>query len=187
MNENKKKKKLSFNVLDVFVILLVVILILTAVYKITQASSSKANEDNPVYMIEFECTGEYNSLVKYLSDGEEIYLKSTGELLGYLYRSADFLGTDAIFVIQPENDGEEDNGSQAGEKTGITKDPHGVDIYRQVSYWGKIKLNGNFEKSHTGAYYSLGDLNITVGSVLEVYTDDTLFTLTVKRIIDKKG
>lgn len=184
MSENKKKRKISFNVLDVLVVLLLIILILTAVYKVSQAASSKANEDNPVYTIEFECDAEYNSLAKYLSDGDEIYLKSTGELLGYLYRSADTIGTNAISVIQPESDSGESSDSQDGVKTEMQKDRYGVDIYRQVSYEGKIKLNGNFEKSRTGAYYSLGDLNITVGSVLEVYTDDTLFTLTVRRFVN---
>ena len=87
MSENTKKKKYAFNVFDVFIILLVIILIASAVYRISQTSAEKANQDNPVYTVYFECDGEYESLAKYLSDGEEVYTSLSLPPLGSLLAS----------------------------------------------------------------------------------------------------
>lgn len=183
MSENTKKKKYAFNVFDVFIILLVIILIASAVYRISQTSAEKANQDNPVYTVYFECDGEYESLAKYLSDGEEVYIKSTGELLGYIYKSADMLGDTAIHV--------KDDGTQAPMEEPTEAKPKAesetADLYERVDFVGKLKLNGNAVKGREGSYYTVEELNITVGSVIEVYTDDTEFTIIVKQIADKDG
>ena len=167
---NNTKKRVSFNVLDVFIILLVIILIASVVYKIWQNNKKDANKDNPVYTVVFECE-EYESLAGYLVDREEVYIKSSGELLGYIHRSGDTIGADALVVIDEPSD----NNSSEDE------------FYELVRFEGKIKLNGNTKKSREGNYYVLEDLNITVGSKIEVYTDDTEFTITVKQFTDKNG
>ncbi len=155
MSNNAKKKKASFNVLDVFIILLVVVLIASIAYKISQNMDEDANKDNTVYTVAFECE-EYESLAKYLSYGEKVYVASTGELLGYVYKSV----------------------TVTGENTS--------DLYEQVNLEGSLRLNGNFRKSPDGNFYVLDDLNLTVGSKIDVYTDDTEFTITVKQITNKK-
>ena len=170
MSGNLKKKKYALNVFDIFIILLVVILIASVVYKISQTSAKEANQDNPVYTVSFECE-EYQSLAKYLADGEAVYVKSTGELLGYIYKSGDVLGNTAITYVD-EN---------------IAETSENSPLYDTARFEGKIKLNGNTVKGRDGAYYSIEELNISVGSVIEVYTDDTQFTITVKQIMDKDG
>lgn len=169
---NNTKKRFSFNVLDIFIILLVVILIASVVYKIWQNSKKDANKDNPVYTVVFECE-DYESLAKYLADGEEVYVRSSGELLGYIHKSGDIIGSDVLVIIE---------GSDTEDTT-----VGGDGLYESVRFEGKIKLNGNTKKSREGNYYVLDDLNITVGSKIEVYTDDTEFTITVKRFVDKNG
>lgn len=170
MSSNTKKKKASFNVLDVFIILLVVILIASIAYKVSQNLDEDKNKDNTVYTVAFECE-EYESLSRYLADGEKVYVASSGELLGYIYKSADILGSSSLIVIE---DGEESTEQS-------TED----NLYERVRFEGKLKLNGNTQKSAKGNYYTLEDLNIAVGSKIEVYTDDAEFTITIKQFIDK--
>ncbi len=173
---NNMKKRFSFNVLDVFIILLVVILIASVVYKISQNSKQDARKDNPVYTVVFECE-DYETLAKYLLDGEEVYIKSSGELLGYIHKSGDIIGAYAVVIIDEPN----------AEEIPVSPDTPSDDMYERVRFEGKIKLNGNTKKSREGNYYVLDDLNITVGSKIEVYTDDTEFTITVKQFTDKNG
>ncbi len=177
MSNKTKKKRFSFNVLDVFIILLVVILIASIAYKISQNMDKDANKDNPIYTVAFECE-EYESLAKYLSNGEAVYITSSGELLGYIYKSADVQGSSAIVVIKDEEVTTEDVPADAESAD---------DLYERVRFEGKLKLNGNTKKSVEGNYYTLEGLNIAVGSKIEVYTDDAEFTITVKQFIDKDG
>lgn len=177
MSDNTKKRRLSFNVLDVFIVLLVLVLILSVAYKISQSMKKDANNDNPVYTIIFECE-EYESLAKYLSDGEAVYIRSSGEILGYIYKSEDASGSSAIVVIEDEQDSTEQDA------VGTTK-AETDDLYERVKFEGTLKLNGNTKKSNEGNYYTLEDFNICVGSKIEVYTDDAEFTITVKKFIDK--
>ncbi len=164
------KKRLSFNVLDVFIILLVVILIASVVYKIYQNSQKDAKQDNPVYTVVFECE-DYESLASYLLDGEEVYIRSSGELLGYIHKSGEIVGSYALVAID-DADGE---------------DAPSPELYDRRRFEGKLKLNGNTKKSREGNYYVLEDLNLTVGSKIEVYTEDTEFTITIKQFTDKNG
>ncbi len=164
------KKRFSFNVLDVFIILLVVILIASVVYKIYQNSKKDANQDNPVYTVVFECE-DYESLASYLLDGEEVYIKSSGELLGYIHKSGDVIGAYALVILDDAD----------------TEGTSSSDLYDRMKFEGKLKLNGNTKKSREGNYYVLEDLNLTVGSKIEVYTEDTEFTITIKQFTDKNG
>ncbi len=170
--KNKIKRKISFNVFDVFVILLVVILIGSVIYKISVDNSKEARKDNSTYTIVFECYNEYNSLSKYVSDGDEVYIKAGGELLGYIYKSADSKGAQSIHVIEKDTE-------QTTEKKSPSK------LYERVDYEGKIKLNGNAEKSRDGLYYTVEGMNVTVGSKIEVYTKNAQFTITVKEFITR--
>ncbi len=172
MSENTRKRRFSFNVLDVFIILLVVILIASIAYKIYQTSKKDANQDNPVYTVVFECE-DYESLAGYLVDGEEVYIRSSGELLGFIHKAGDVMGGYALVIID--------------ESTAEDTDTASDDLYDRVKFEGKIKLNGNTKKSPKGNYYVIEGLNLTVGSKIDVYTDDTEFTITVKQFMDKNG
>lgn len=179
MSENTKKKRFSFNVLDVFIILLVVVLIASVAYKVSQNMDKDAKKDNTVYTVVFECE-EYETLAKYLSKGEKVYISTTGELLGYIHKSSDNVGPTALITIEEEPDAETPD---ATEPTDTPVD----DLYERVRFEGKLKLNGNTQKSVVGNYYTLEELNIAVGSKISVYTDDAEFTITVKQIIGKDG
>ena len=177
MSENTKKRKIRFNVLDVFVILLIAVLIFSVIYKIYANNAKEANKTETVYIVRFECADAYNSLIRYLDEGDEVYIKSTGEFLGYIYKSEDAIGTDAIVETgsnKPEAEQTEDDTEK--------KEDEG---YRRTSYEGRLKLNGNTEMSRDGLYYILNGQNITVGSKIQVYTDDTEFTITIKQLTDK--
>lgn len=182
MSETKKKRKYSFNAFDVFVILLILVLIGTVVYKISKKSSIDANKDNPVYTVIFDCTDEYDSLQKYLKDGDEVYIKSSGELFGYIYKSADSVVKDALYSSETETSGEADSTIvENGTEEAISES---AVYYKKTDFEGKIKLNGNAEKSNEGEYYTVEGINITVGSVIDVYTDDAEFTIIIKGFID---
>lgn len=185
MSERVKKRRYSFNVFDVFVILLVLILIASVVYKISKSSEKEANKDNPVYTVIFECKSEPSSLNDYLNDGEEVYIKSSGELLGYIYRSGD---SSSMYALTPiERDTEISSGNGSGEAVTDSTPTAGGKVYGNIGFTGKIKLNGNAEKAKEGSYYSIEGLNITVGSSVDVYTNYAEFTITVVEFTDKNA
>ncbi|MBE6547324.1 MAG: DUF4330 family protein [Ruminococcaceae bacterium] len=184
MRDNAGKKRIGFNVFDVFIILLVVILIATVGYKIYQTTSKEARKDNPTCTVVFECDSEYDSLGGYLKNGDAVYLKSTGQLLGYMYASS----TNDVVQIVSKNDKEDvqTDKEDASELPGEKNVEIGA-VYSRVKYTGKLRLNGNAEKSREGAFYILEGMNITVGSEIEVYTDNAEFTIVVKELIDKNS
>lgn len=174
MSDTRKKKRISFNVFDVFIILLIVVLIGTVVYKVMYSSSDNIIKDKSKYMLVFECEEEYNSLSKYIKDGDEVYIKSNGKLIGYI-RDDNIISATAIDEVV--DDTEKDTSA-----SGAVGDEEYDELYRNVKFTGKIKLNGNTQKSRDGSYYLLDDFNITVGSKIEVYTDNAQFTVIVKEI-----
>jgi hypothetical protein len=47
---------------------------------------------------------------------------------------------------------------------------------------GKLILNGEATKVKNAGYYTIGDINVTEGSIINVYTDTVEFTLKVINI-----
>lgn len=188
MSEKAKKRKYSFNVFDVFVILLVLILIASVVYKVSKGSEKEANKDNPVYTVIFECKSEPSSLNRYLKDGEEVYIKSSGELLGYIYVSADTQSLNALQPIEDEAVSEADTSAKDGVEGDASENTSAQGtVYSNMGFKGKLKLNGNAEKAKEGSYYSIEGLNITVGSSVDVYTNYAEFTITIVEFTDKNA
>jgi len=157
MSEQTKKKKVKINVIDVLIILLVIVLIATVVYRVYTGINDKTSSSKSRYVITFECNDVYDSLAKYLTDGKAVYLESNGTLLGHIHRN-----DDAALTVFGESVGK--------------------GAYSMVSLRGYIKMSSEAVKSSSAGYYSIGDINVTVGSCIEVYTNETSFTLTVKSI-----
>ena len=169
---NNKKSKVKINAFDVFVVLLVLCLLATIVFKIYASVTKDDNAKNSEITMSFKCEGEYNSLVKYINSGDEVYLES-GELLGYIYKSPD---SDELFVITPREEAleKEDTNSSSKVASNIK-----ITTYEKIDFTGNIKLNGNAIKSSKGNYYTIGSDNITVGGKLDLHTKRTEFTITV--------
>lgn len=168
MSNTNKKSRRRINVIDVIIIILVLALIATGVYKIYSEMTGGQSGRQSNYIVTFECDAEYRSLISYLGSGEAIYFYSDGTILGYLY---DEPSDDkaVVYEIVSEADGE-------------TAEKGNDDPYIKVRLGGKLKLASNAVKATSGSYYSIEGKNISVGSTLNVYTMDALFTLTVKSI-----
>ena len=166
MSNTNKKNRRRINVIDVIIIILILALIATGVYKIYSEMTGGRSGRQSNYIVTFECDAEYRSLISYLGSGEAVYLTSDSTLIGYLYDDpADGKGT--VYEIEPE---------------GETAQKASDDMYVKVRLGGKLKLASNAVKATSGSYYSIEGKNISVGSTLNVYTMDALFTLTVKSI-----
>lgn len=173
MSSANKRNTRKINVIDVIVILLVLALIATAVFKIYSEISNGNSNKQSNYIVSFECDSEYRSLLKYLKAGEAVYLSSNGTLLGYLY---DAQG-DGVNAVYEREDKEQDESESATDFKGEDSDP-----YIKVGLAGKLKLAADAVKSKSGEYYTIGETNISQGSIVEVYTAKAFFTLTVKSI-----
>lgn len=165
MNSGKSKKRL--NVIDVLIILLVVALIATVAYRIYAGVSEKRSSLQSRYFITFECDSEYNSMLKYLTGGKAVYFCSNGELLGYLYDADKEDGIDAVYEIK------------SGDSSNAELSDETMYTYRKVRLAGWIKLDSEAVKVRNGGYISINGSNITEGSVISVFTDETEFTLKV--------
>ena len=168
MSNTNKKSRRRINVIDVIIIILVLALIATGVFKLYSEITNGRSGKQSDYIVTFECDAEYRSLISYLKSGEAVYLTSDGTLLGYLYDAPnDDVAT--VYEIISDADGESEVNS--------SDDP-----YVKVRLGGKLKLASNAVKVKNGGYYSVEGKNVSVGSALRVYTTDAVFTLTVKNI-----
>ena len=166
---NKTKKRI--NVIDVVIIILVLVLVASVVYRVYGAiSNGGASSGQSDYIVKFECDSEYNSLIKYLGEGQEVYFESNGVLLGYIYDDPSD-ERKAVYEIPKETVTETEDETTA---------PKGA--YSKVRLGGHIKLSDEAVKAKSGNYYTIQDRNISVGSTLKVYTRDAVFTITVKSI-----
>ena len=161
---DKTKKKIKINVIDVLIVLLVIALIATVVYRVYTGVNDKTSSSRSKYVVTFECT-DYNSLADYLDNGDAVYFADSGKLLGHMYTPKGAEG--AAFVVQADE-------ADAGDKKDFT--------YTIETIRGYIKLTSEAVRSSAADYYSIGDVNVTVGSTIEVYTNEAQFTLTVKSI-----
>ena len=172
MSDNKiKKTKAKINGFDVFVILLVLCLIATVVYKLYSSVSSDGNTQNSDVTVMFKCDGEYDSIIDYLNDGDVVSLES-GEILGYISKNSDRKEIFEVIYKSDEEDMEESSSKEESKSI----------IYESIEFSGEIKLNGNAAESARGSYYVIGEDNITVGGKLLVHTKSCEFTITVTDI-----
>ena len=204
---NDQKKRKGINAFDAVVILLLLCLVATFAYRIfTGFGESDDGVAGSKYVMEFQCDGEYNSILRYLESGDAVYLASDGKLLGYLYTGSEY-ENGAIYEIVgvgaraiPGDPTEEETEmvlETVGAEDGAVEIESGVNdgyylptpslpaadqFYHVVRLGGQIALNSETVKVKSGNYYSIGDTNFTVGSVIEVYTDDAVFTLKVAKI-----
>ena len=207
MAKNQKKKR-GINAFDSVVVLLLLCLVATFAYRIyTGFGQSDDGVAGSKYVMEFQCDEEYNSILRYLENGDAVYLASDGKLLGYLYVSSEY-ENGAIYEIAgagaraiPDDPTEEEETKMVletvGAEDGAIEIESGVNdgyylptpslpaadqFYHLVRLGGQLALNSETVKVKNGNYYSIGDTNFTVGSVIEVYTDDAVFTLKVGKI-----
>ena len=164
----KTKKRVRLNVIDVLVIILVIALIATVVYRLYTGIDNKISPASSKYVITFEADDQYNSLTEYLSNGKAVYFASNGQLLGKMYTPS---GKSAPACIV------EDDAASDQRQNDFT--------YEKVCIEGYMKMSSEAIKSTSGEHYSIGEINVTVGSRIDVYTNETVFTLTVKSIDSK--
>ena len=182
--ENKSGKKI--NIIDIVIIILILALVATVVYRIYNKLSDGASDKQSNYVVTFECADQYDSLVRYLDDGEAVYAAADGTLIGYLYDSYPADGFGAVYVVTdaPDDDRaeiepeEEKNTAEA-----VTPDTAEENkVYRKALLGGNMRLAVDETKAKSGDYYVINGQNITVGSVIQVYTNDTVFTISITDI-----
>lgn len=174
MSEKQKKSgKRRITAFDILVLLLVFCLAATVVYRVyTETAKDKAGT-KAKYVVEFECE-DYDSLARYLTAGESVYLASNGRLLGELYKggnSAQVISVEYIDAGITDQTGSED-------ETTVS--------YRMAKLTGRLRLNTEVRASKEGNYYSLGEINFSKGSVINVYTEDAEFTIIITNVISTK-
>ena len=157
-------KKRRINVIDVLIILLVLALLATVGYRIYDMITDNSDDKRSEFVIVFESGEEYRAMMDALADGDRVYFDSDGALLGFIYDNAED-GVDVIYEVG-------DNNSAEGT----------ADIYEKIRFGGMIELSAEANEAENGGYVVIGNRNISVGSKIEVYTEKTTFTITVKGI-----
>ena len=163
--DSNKKNRVKINAFDIFLVLLVLCLIGTLVFRIYNGVAEDKNSYNNEYILSFEADGEYDSIIRYVKGGDAVYLNS-GELLGYIFFPEANQGQYPLEILQSED-------STANENNGVLE---------FVKFKGEIKLNGNAKKAAGGNYYIIGDENIIEGSKITVHTRTAEFTVSVVSI-----
>ncbi len=161
---NEKKQRKKINPLDVVIILLVLCLVATFAYRLYDGVTTPNLKDDSEFVVYFDCN-DYKSLTSYIDDEDGVYLASTGELFGYVCPVNE---SGAIVNIKSN-------------ESGTTTLP--VTDYEKVDFSGALKLSAEARAVSSGNYYSLGEMNFTKGSTVEVYTEKAVFTITVTDIV----
>ncbi len=184
MANNKKGTRLTPNAFDVFIILLALLLICTTVYRLIGGFDIGNVDRGDEYIVEFECEEEYNSLAKYIESGDNVYIMSTGELLGSIYTD-DSKGESLPIWQYRENVDiviEDQTVPAEGESNGGILNTEKEEDYYKTTLRGKLLLSDKAKPNNNEVYFSIEDFNLTKGSKLSVYTDDTIFTIEVLNI-----
>ncbi len=171
----KKRERKKLNPFDVVVVLLILCLVGTLGYRVYQGVADPSFQKDSKYVVTFECDEEYNSVVKYLENNEAVYFSANGDLFGNLY--AEKAGSDIVSIIT-----EADTDAAETTDTESTDDGDTSYLYEKVKFTGKLKLNADAVFVSSGNYYTVGEINFNRGSVIEVYTEDAVFTLRVTGI-----
>ncbi len=181
-NDNKSDVIRRFNVFDLIVILLVIVLIASFVYRIYVGVDKVSDKAVGRYAINFESDSEYNSLLKYVKEGDAVYFEHSGVLLGYLYAGEDD-ENGAIYELIDDipTFAEKESTDTAEEAENVELVAAGAE-YKKIKIAGQIRLNVDTVKIKNAGHYVIGDTNICEGSVINVYTEKARFTLTVKDI-----
>ena len=171
---NNTKAIRKFNVFDIIVILLVIVLIASFVYRIYMGVDKISGQSRAKYAISFECDSEYSSLLKYIQEGDAVYFEHDGVLLGYIYAKDDSDDGAVYQVVDKTRNAEDSVESVESDDTVVE--------YEKITIGGFIKLNVDTVKAKSGSHYVIGDTNISNGSVIRVYTEIATFTITVKDV-----
>ena len=162
MSNMAKKNKKKINVIDVVIILLVLALIGTAAYRIYSEITKNISAKKSNIILTFECEVTYDSILKYVKNGDAVYLLSDGTLLGYFFKADG--ATHAQNAITDDTDSTEGS------------------AIKSVKLRGTLKLSANAREAQNGGYYVINGNNITKGSTLDVYTETAVMKIVVKSI-----
>ena len=171
--KEKKTKGRRINAFDVMIILLVVCLVAALGYRIYTGVSTPGVGQTSNYVVEFECKDVYNSLADYIDEDEQVFIAKNGLLLGSIY--VDKKGGSPLELITEAEDVVETETA-----ADITEEQD--KLYEQVNAKGKLKLNSDASISELGNHFTIEGFGFTVGSEIEVYTTDAVFTLKVTAI-----
>ena len=118
----------------------------------------------------------------YLEKGAPVYLSANKELLGYIHNGKD--SVKVTLLTEAETEAPVETGtSEETEAVSAESDTEQELKYRAANLEGKIRLSADVKVYSDGIYYSIGDINFAPGSVLVLYTEEAVFTVTVKSIV----
>ena len=158
-NENKIKKRV--NPFDVVIVLLVLCLVATFVYRIYTGVANKGGDSNlSNYVLTFRCEGTVDSVNDYFDEGEAVYLSVNGELLGYV--------SSKMTVEEVTSEGEEADTSTFP--------------YKTVNITCEIRLSRDVNVHNNGVYYSAGSVNFAPGSTIQIYTEEVALNVVVESV-----
>lgn len=187
---SKEKRKIRINIFDVVVILLVLALVVTLVLRIYSGANKLTRQADASYVMEFECESEYNSLLTYVNSGDAVYFESNGYLLGYLYADEnsehgvmyEIIDDIPTFADEAVSTDEKSEETTEFDVDGVDESAVFIPSYDKIRIGGALTLNSDAIKVKNGGYYTIGEINVTEGSVINVYTDTVEFTLKVINI-----
>ena len=166
MSVTARKNKKRINAVDVVIILLVLALIATAVYRICDEVTKNISSKQSKCILTFECTVTNEGILDYLKDGEAVYLSKDGTLIGVFYDETADDGKGAVYKVV---DGNSENSSS------------GAFVLR-----GSIKMSADAHKAQGGEYYVINGTNITEGGTLAIYTEKAVLNVVVKSFSELK-
>ena len=176
MARSEKKAKRRINPFDVVIVLLVLCLLATFGYRIYKGVEDKSDSKTSKYVLSFHCSENVDSLADYLEKGTPVYLSANNEVLGYIYDGKDSVQVSLITEGETADDTVEGSETLAETDT-VEKVP-----YNRAEVHGKIHLSEDVKVYNNGVYYSIGDINFSVGSKLSVFTEETVFTIVVESV-----
>ena len=152
-----KKERRGLNVIDVVIILLLIALVGTAGYRIYTEVTGGGIVAQSNIVLTFEAQVDDEGIVNYLKEGNTVYFTTDKSQLGRLYDKDAEDGKGPVFVIESDDD-------------------------EKITLSGSLTLVADARKASGREYYVINGRNISVGSKLDVYTENAVLKITVKSI-----
>ena len=164
------KKNAHFNVIDAFIIIVLIAAVLGIYLRFNFVDHITSNEQLEKYNVSFSVENIRYTTPTYVNVGDKVYFDDTGELFGVLISESD---NQSVFNIAPASEFFVDSNGSAVEV-------FYPDEESRISAKGRIECDGMYTED--GGFCAYGTRYIAPGQVIKIRTELVTLNVTVTSI-----
>ena len=168
--EKAKKNRSHFNVLDAFIIVLIIAAVVGVYFRYSIIDFLKSDMNTEKYVISFSIDDIRYTTPNYMQVGDEVYFDSNGELFGTLLGESDNQG---VLNIMPAS-------KEFVDSKGDIKNVFYPNSESRVTVKGRLLCDGSYDAN--GGFFINKNTYVSAGQILSVRTDMVSVSLRILSI-----